>query len=256
MKKLKIDLATAFFALGALACLIVSIPATSAAMDIFHGQTWGWVATAVFELGAVGLELMSLAIPQWRGRLLLGMLGMLAITTAFNYATGIDSYATAVLVPGSTYAKIRAADNGPILTVAAAALFPGMLGGFLLGLTARVRMLRAGLNTPMRAVAFWLSIYQQTLSASRIAAEQRAINAEQSVNDLEQRLTSARAMIEQMRRDYEQALNARPAPTTVEVIEVARYRLTHEQLAQLAGASVSTIRRKLPQVATVIEQEA
>lgn len=255
MRKLRrADPALIFFAMGAFACLVVSIPATSAAMDIFHGSTWGWVATSVFELGAVGLELMSLAIPQWRGRLLLSMLSMLVITTAFNYATGIDQYVTAKLSPGTTYDQIRAYHYGWLLTIAAAALFPGMLGGFLLGLTARARMLRARLHTPMSVVAFWLSIYGQSLGSARTDAEQRAILAERALNDVERQCEQLRRSDEQMREHYEQLLSSRPAPMTVEVIEVARYRLTHEQLAQLAGASVSTIRRKLPHIATIIDQ--
>lgn len=255
MKKYTTDPAVLFFAVGALFCLIVSVPATSAAMDIFHGSEWGWVATAVFEVGAVGLELMSLAIPQWRGRLLLAMLGMLVITTSFNYATGIDSYMAATLTSGSTYAQIRAHDYGWLLTIAAAALFPGMLGGFLLGLTARVRMLRAGLDTPMAAVAFWLSTYQQTLSSARQEAEQRALLAEQALSDAEQRLNTARQEAERQVSSLRAELSSRPAPLTVEVIEVARYRLTYEQLAQLASTSVSTIRRRLPELVTTIEQE-
>lgn len=245
MKWLKrTDPALIFFGLGALACLVVSIPATSAAMDIFHGTTWGMVATGVFEIGAVGLELMSLAIPQWRTRLLLSMIGMLVITTMFNYALGLDAYVNAALLPAMTYAQIRAAGYGWLLTIAASALFPGMLGGFLLGFTARARMVRAKLHTPMAAVALWLSTYGQWLNGQWQGAEQRLSTAELARIAHEQRALLAEQLVSDLRRE----LSSRPAPMTVEIIEVTRYRLTYEHLAQLAGVSVSTIRRRLPEL--------
>ena len=248
------DPALVFFAIGALACLLVSIPATSAAMDLFHGKNWGWVATGVFEFGAVGLELMSLWIPQWRGRLLLAMIGMLIITTLFNYATGVDSFVSAQLLPKTTYAQIRASDYGWLLAVAASALFPGMLGGFLLGLTARARMVRAKLHTPMAAVAFWLSTYGLSLNTRWQDAEQARTAAEQRAAELEQRLSNTEQALNSTRRDYEQRLNTaehalstRPPPMEIEVVYVARGRLTLEQLATLANTSVSTVRRRLPE---------
>lgn len=289
MKWKRTDPALIFFGLGALACLIVSIPATATAMDLFHGALWGMVATGVFEFGAVGLELMSLWVPQWRGRLLAAMIGMLIITTLFNYATGVDTYIAAKLTTTTTYAAIRAAGWGWLLTIAASALFPAMLGGFLLGFTARARMVAAKLHTPMAAVALWLSTYCQALSTavstseqSRAAAEHHAAAIEQRLNTTEQsraaaeqQLTvvrhelstaitiaeQARSVIEQRAIDAEQQLSTlrrelstRPAPVEIEIIEVARYRLTYEQLAQLAGSSVSTIRRRLPELVTTIEQ--
>lgn len=251
MKWLKrTDPALIFFALGTLACLIVSIPATSEAMDIFHGDQWGAVATGVFEFGAVGLELMSLWIPQWRGRLLLSMTLMLIITTLFNYALGGDRYFAATLTTTTTYAAIRAAGYGWLLTVASSALFPAMLGGFLLGFTARARMVRAKLHTPMSATAFWLSTYWQIVSSAMSTAEQARAAAEQRAADAEHRLSMAEQLLKQTRHE----LSSRPAPMEIEIIQVARYRLTYEQLAQLAGSSVSTIRRRLPELVSTIEQ--
>lgn len=244
------DPALIFFALGTLACLIVSIPATSIAMDIFHGETWGVVATGVFEIGAVGLELMSLAIPQWRGRLLLSMIGMLVITTLFNYATGGDRYVAAPLTTTTTYAAIRDAGYGWLLTVISSALFPAMLGGFLLGFTARARMVRAKQHTPMAAAALWMSTYDQWLHGQWKDAEQRVSAAEQLCAGVEQRLATAEQQMNNLRRE----LNNRPAPMEVEVIRVARGQFTLEQLAGLAGVSVSTIRRRLTESADVLEQ--
>ena len=249
------DPALLFFAAGALACLLVSIPATAAAMEIFHGARWGRIATGVFEFGAVGLELMGLWIPQWRKRLLLSMLLMLLITTAFNYALGVDAYISAALLPGTTYAAIRAHDYGWLLTIAASALFPAMLGGFLLGFTARARMVMARFGTPMSVIAFWLAAHWQSLNSAeqRVnTAEHARALAEQYVKDYEQRVNSA----EQVATRLRQELSTRPAPLTIEVVRVARYQLTYEQLATLAGASVSTIRRRLPELVNTIEQEA
>lgn len=252
MKWLKrTDPALIFFALGTLACLIVSIPATSEAMDIFHGATWGMVATGVFEIGAVGLELMSLAIPQWRGRLLLSMIGMLLITTLFNYAMGGDRYAAAPLTTTATYAEIRGAGYAWLLTIASSALFPAMLGGFLLGFTARARMVRAKQHTPMAAAALYLSTYGQWLNSQWQDAEARVSATEQLCTGVEQRLAAAEQTVKVLRHE----LSTRPAPMEVEVIRVARGQFTLEQLAALAGVSVSTIRRRLTESADVIEQE-
>lgn len=57
------DPAIYFFGLAALACLLVSLPATLAAMQLFHGDQAG-VATLVFGIGAVGAELATLAIGE------------------------------------------------------------------------------------------------------------------------------------------------------------------------------------------------
>lgn len=246
MKLRRIDPALAFFGLGALACLLVSIPATSTAMDIFHGDRWGWVATGVFEVGAVGLELMSLAIPQWRGRLLLSMLGMLAITTAFNYATGIDSYITAALKSGTTYASIRASGYGWLLTIAAAALFPAMLGGFLLGFTARSRMVAAKLHTPMAAVAFWLAHYWQASGAdvARLGAElaQAQSDQAQSVDEL----ARVRQIAQELRTELARR-DAAPAQLTDEQLTIGARSLGVRQLARLLEMPESTLRRRLAQ---------
>jgi hypothetical protein len=244
------DPALIFFALGTLACLVVSIPATSVAMDIFHGDRWGAVATGVFEFGAVGLELMSLWIPQWRGRLLAAMVGMLVITTLFNYAMGGDRYVAAPLATTTTYAAIRGSGYGWLLTVASSALFPAMLGGFLLGFTARARMVRAKLHTPMAAATFWLSTYGQWLNSQWQDAEARVSSAEQARQTSEQRAAAAEQQVKHLRAE----LNSRPAPIEVEVIKVARAQLTLEQLAQLAGVSVSTIRRRLPELVSNPDQ--
>lgn len=134
------DPAIYFFGLAALACLLVSLPATLAAMQLFHGHEAGFVATFVFEIGAVGSELATLAIPQWRGRLLLLTITLLVLTTGGNYALGIDHFGSAELVSGTTYASIRQAGAGWLLAIMSSAIFPALLLVFLTAFTARWRM--------------------------------------------------------------------------------------------------------------------
>ena len=233
----RFDPALQFFAIGAACCLVVSIPATNSAMIIFHGQTWGNVATGVFEFGAVGLELMSLWIPQWRKRLLVSMLLLLVVTTLFNYALGVDAYIAAKLLPGTTYAYLRANGYSDALTIATSALFPGMLGGFLLGFTARARMLRAKLNTPMAAVAFWLGVYWLSMRQ----------DMEQHVLSIGAELAQARQELDHTRHELAQR-GAVAQVITEEVITIARRELSVRQLARVLELPESTVRRKVAQV--------
>lgn len=239
-KTLYKDLALWFFGIVAFSCLVVSIPATSAAMVLFHGSEWGFAAVVVFEIGAVGAELATIAIPQWRKRLMLLTVALLLATTGTNYAHGADEFAKATLP--RTYQAIATAGYGWALALVAAGMFPALLFVFLTAFTARWRMLRAGLDTPWRAVAFWVSTFGayvgtrvSTAEQAMNTAEQRAILAEQQALDYERRV-----------RDLERALNSRPAPIEVDVIQVARAQLTLEQAAELFGVSVSTVRRRLP----------
>lgn len=143
----KKDRALIFFGLAALACLLVSLPATLRAMQLFHGDYGGFVATFVFEIGAVGAELATLAIPQWRGRLLLLTVTLLVLTTGGNYALGIDHFGSAQLDSGTTYATIRQSGAGWLLAIMSSAIFPALLLVFLTACTARWRMVAAGTVT-------------------------------------------------------------------------------------------------------------
>lgn len=136
------DRALVFFGLAALACLLVSLPATLAAMQLFHGNEAGVAATLVFEIGAVGAELATLAIPQWRGRLLALTITLLILTTGGNYALGIDHFGSAQMDAGSTYATIRQAGAGWLLAIMSSAIFPALLLVFLTAFTARWRMVQ------------------------------------------------------------------------------------------------------------------
>jgi hypothetical protein len=139
----KKDHALTFFGLAALACLLVSLPATLKAMQLFHGSYGGYLATFVFEIGAVGSEIATLAIPQWRGRLLLLTITLLLLTTGGNYALGIDHFGTAQMDAGSTYDTIRQAQYGWLLAIMSSAIFPSLLLVFLTAFTARWRMVRS-----------------------------------------------------------------------------------------------------------------
>jgi len=234
-----------FFAVAAGASLLVSLPATSAAMQLTHGGGWWVAAVAVFEIGAVGLELMTLAVPQWRGRLLVGTVALLTLTTGANYAAGADALAAAPLPAGSTYAAVRAAGWGGALALGLSALFPALLFAFLLGLTARWRMLARWQDRDM-----CLSSRERAVTAREQAFEQAAA-------DLTRREQAAGARW----RDEAAALAAREQAVTereqapirveqVETVRVARHALTWPQLAQLVAearrrdaTSVSSLRR-------------
>lgn len=252
-KKVYKDAAFWFFGLVALACLVVSIPATLIAMELFHGETWGKPAVIVFEIGAVGAELATIAIPQWRKRLMALTIALLLATTGTNYAHGADLFVAAAL-PGS-YAAVRDAGWGWVMAVVAAGLFPALLFVFLTAFTARWRMLRGGYDTPLKAFSFWLGVFWHGLNTRLSETEQRLMLAEQRATDYEHAAEQARADSERQARGYEQMLeqlrselSTRPAPLEIEVIHVARARLTLEQAAHLFGCSVSTVRRRLPQL--------
>lgn len=263
------DPALWFFGIGVLACLVVSLPATTTAMMLLHGGTWGIIAMIVFEFGAVGAEIASLWIPQWRGRLMAATITLLLATTAMNYALGVDHVAGAVLENG-TYASLRTGGYGWLMALVGAAVFPAFLFGFLTAFTARVRMLLGKYDTPMAAIGLWLALLWADREQAVNEREQRLNTAEQDKNSLAQRLNTAeqrlntaeqqreqaarmaehwRAQVEHWQREAEEAMHRVPAPIEVEVIQVARYRLTYEQLAQMAGVSVSTVRRRLPELA-------
>lgn len=268
-KPLHLDPALWFFGVVMLACLSVSLPATLIAMELFHGATWGKPAVVVFEIGAVGSELASIAIPQWRKRLMALTVVLLLATTGTNYAHGADLFVAAAL-PRS-YATVRDAGWGWAMAVVAAGLFPALLFVFLTAFTARWRMLRGGYETPLKVFAFWTSAFWLTLNTRLSETEQRAALAEQRATDYEQQMTEARALAERQAQDYERRaldmqrclevverralereqqieqlrcdLNTR---TEIEVVYVARAKLTLEQAAALFGCSVSTVRRRLP----------
>ena len=268
-KPIAIDLAAWVFGLLALLCLIVSAPATLIGMQLFHGLVWGWFAMVVFECGAVASELMTLSIPQWRGRLLILTIVLLAATTGFNYALGVDEFIGTAVMP-QTYRALRMGGYGWLLALIASALFPALLLVFLTAFTARVRMLRGGYDTPLKAVAFWVGVFGQQVRSRVSSLEQVLAERDTQVNSLEQVLAersgyvtaleqardrhaaTMNTMQEALHRaccELEQArqhLNSRPPALEIEVVQVARYALTWEQLAQLTGVSVSTMRRRVP----------
>ena len=90
----------------------------------------------------------------------------------------------------------------------------------------------------------------------RLARLDRELTAaRQAVADRDMELTSARQIVAVLRRD----LAARPEPETIEVIYVARHRLTWQQLElavtelrQLESISQSTIRRRVAAVAPAL----
>lgn len=248
------DRALWFFGMASLACLLVSLPATAKAMQLFHGNAGGIAATLVFEIGAVGAELATLAIPQWRKRLLLLTITLLVLTTGGNYALGIDHFGSAELDYGSTYATIRQASMGWLLAIMSSAIFPALLLVFLTAFTARWRMVRGHYDTPMAAVAFWLASHWQALAGER----QALADARQLIAERDAALADTRQALADMRR----ALAERPAPETVEIVYVAKARLTWQQMErlavewrQLASISQTTIRRHVAALAAPTQED-
>jgi len=118
----------ALIGFGALALLAlwVSIPATYGALEPFHDGDTKIPAMITFEIGAVFLKIISLAIPSWYPRLTAGTLFLLALTTGANYAHGYDLSAAAALTP--TLAALRADPvGGVVYALVASAVFPGLL---------------------------------------------------------------------------------------------------------------------------------
>ena len=131
-----------FFGASVLLTLAVSIPATYTALSVWHndGSPYGWVlavfALVVFEVGAVGAKLATLAIPEWRGRLTALTIGLLTVTTGANYAHGYDLSQAAQAQP--TLAGILHNPYGAVVaTLATAALFPALLFVFLSAFVSR-----------------------------------------------------------------------------------------------------------------------
>lgn len=138
------DIACMFFGVAAVLTLCVSLPATYAVLAPFHndgsplGQLLAIFAVVVFEVGAVGAKLITLAIPEWARRLNVLTLVLLLLTTAANYAHGADLLATAPLA--SSLAQVRQAGYGPLAAVGAAALFPTLLYVWLSAFVARCKV--------------------------------------------------------------------------------------------------------------------
>lgn len=149
---MKRDPAALFFGVAALLTLGVSIPATFALLRPFHdaGGYAGWgltfFAMLVFEVGAVGAKLITIAIPQWRGRLTLLTLALLVLTSVGNYLHGAELWRAAELPP--TLASLRGAWLEPWLVAGAAALFPALLFVWLLAFAARVEQLHTPALAP------------------------------------------------------------------------------------------------------------
>lgn len=250
------DRALWFFGLAALACLLVSLPATLEAMQLFHGSYIGIAATFVFEIGAVGSELATLAIPQWRKRLLLLTMLLLVLTTGGNYALGVDHFGSAALANGTTYAAIRSAGYGGLLAIMSSAIFPALLFVFLTAFTARFRMVQCGAMLVQHAET---ALEQMTAQRETALRELHQLK-EWTHNALEQRDTElqqskewARTALEQ--RDTELTdLRTRPQLTdTADTLIVGGSAVGCNALARELKISASAISRavkKLTQIPT------
>lgn len=241
-----------FFAFGVLLTLVVSIPATYDALRLWHGPEFGVLALIVFEFGAVGAKLVTLALPHWSRRLTALTVALLLATTGANYAHGYDLAQVAQAAP--TLAALLAHPAGAVLaTLAAAAVFPVLLYVFLAAFVAEARRLVAGrdvLARARRAVATVRRMRGKSrqvvahLATDLAAARQAVATQQRRAAELERDLAAAR-----------RELASRPPPEEVEVVYVARYRLTWQQLEQVVrrlaaenGVSLTTIRRRVAEL--------
>lgn len=157
-----------FFGICVLLTLGVSIPATYDALRLWHGWELGVFALLVFEVGAVGAKLATLAIPEWRGRLTALAVCLLGVTTAANYAHGYDLAKAAQASP--TLAAVLADPTGAVLaTVLAAALFPVLLFVFLSAFVARCEVVLSGRDVGGRVRAI-VARFRARLRAARAEA--------------------------------------------------------------------------------------
>lgn len=162
-------LALAFFAVMSVLCVSVSIPATFSVMRPFHdfggaaGYNIAVAALIVFEVGAVGSKLTSLAVPQWYGRLTALMVGLLALTTAANYTHGYDLARAATVAP--TLASVLHDPAGAVLaTIAASALFPVLTFVFVSAFVHRCAALFGVRFAPVRLPSVRvLAVFEQRL---------------------------------------------------------------------------------------------
>ncbi len=262
---MKKDKALWFFGLAALACLGVSIPATAKAMQLFHGYEGGIAAMLVFEIGAVGSELATLAIPQWRKRLLLLTVTLLILTTGGNYALGVDHFSGAQL--DGTYATIRAAGAGWLLAIMSSAIFPALLFVFLTAFTARFRMVRGGYATPAGALAFWMAVHwqgawrelEQLRDWSREALQIKDAEIVTARNDLEQRATllqQTEMIVEQSSNDYTTLLHEQQRLAS-ELEQVRAQRETalqeHHQLKEWIRTTLQTRDMEITDLRTALQ---
>lgn len=204
-----------FFGAGTLLTLGVSLPATYAALALFHdgGDGWGVAlsvfALLVFEFGAVGAKLATLAIPRWSGRLTALTIGLLLVTTGANYAHGYDLSQAATATP-TLAAVLRDPAGAVVATLAAAALFPALLFVFLSAFVARAEQLvrgRAVLARIRRIVARAQRVHRKQQRQVQVALVQ-TYQLQCQVDDLTQRaqeltvqLTQSQAQAERLAAD-------------------------------------------------------
>jgi hypothetical protein len=247
MDRYKNDIALAFFAGAAAILLLVSMPATYAVVAPFHsaGDYFG-IGLALgtllaFEIGAVGCKLVTLAIPQWSGRMNLLTILLLGLTTLANYWHGVDLFQQAQLAP--SLAAVRDAGYGGLAASIYAAVIPLLLFVFLSATVARVKQLQT--SAPLEAVThddsqLLLELAQamqdrdasaqaaETYRELRNAADARAAQAEAEARDLARQLGEARHELAQ-----------------ADTVLIDDTPLSIRELARRLEMAESTVRRKV-----------
>jgi hypothetical protein len=256
-----IDAQLALFVLLALGASVLSSHGAFQFFLYLVDEWLAWVFILVVALGIIGLDAagtISRGAARWA--YYTGMAFFLLLETLANYFAGQAGFVAKIVAKLPVSSDLRTiAEGHPAATRALVVIFLSMaslaVAYFTFAATMRFQQIRIGMERPIIGRLRRLLEQRRTLTrrlVSRLRQERQT--AEYNLNTLraaaEQQARHAEQLVSSLRAE----LNRRPAQMEVEVIEVARYRLTYEQLAQLAGASVSTVRRKLPELVSVNEQ--
>lgn len=265
------DIASWFFGVAALLTLIVSLPATYAVLEPFHnsgqaGTLLALFAVMVFEIGAVGAKLITLAVPQWSKRLNVLTLVLLVLTTLANFAHGLDLFSRADLAPSLD--AVRRSGGATWAAIGAAALFPALLYTWLASLVARCKMLATHCaKTASQDDAHLTQLAQVRDAAATAIAQVRQIEQERdalmtqvqestgaeaslhgAMRQAEEELRQAdvdRAMLQKQLRQLEQERDAVRVLSDATDVQIGGHSYTTRQAAGALGITESMLRRKL-----------
>lgn len=256
------DPAVQFFGIAAVLTLAISVPATWAGLAPFHATGPDDVllptaAMLVFEIGAVGAKLITLAVPQWSMRLNLLTLVLLLLTTLANYAHGLDLFLAASLPP--SLAAVRSDPTGQVLiTIGAAALFPSLLYAWLTAVVARCKMLAVhhGACAAQRDTAL-VQVEQLTEHVAHLVRERDTLQvqvletaaqrdtARESEQAAYSTLRHMEAQLSQVEREYAQLRDTPPALPDTLMVQIGGKSYSVRDAASRLSISPSTLVRKL-----------
>lgn len=267
MKKY-LDAQLALFVLLALGASILSSHGAFQFFLYLVDEWLAWVFILVVALGIIGLDAAgTISRGKARAAYYAGMAFFLVLETLANYFAGQAGFVAKIVGKLPISSDLRTiAEQYPIVTRLLVVIFLSMaslaVAYFTFAATMRFQQIRVTAERSIVNRLRRLIEQRRTLARrlmSRLRQERQTADSnlstlraasEHQIRAAEQRAVNAEQLVSSLRAE----LNTRPVAMEVDVIEVARYRLTYEQLAQLAGASVSTIRRRLPEVVNIVEQ--